>query len=93
MAAVTPGRQRSERFINSLTGLTNALREFGYAGLQIELRSGTEPAEPLAKGVELALLGIDVLDAFQTAAVVAAVASMFASVGSVSAKRRSNTLR
>jgi hypothetical protein len=93
MAAVTPGRQRSERFINSLTGPTNALREFGYAGLQIEVRSGTGPAEPLPKGGEFALLGIDVLDAFQTAAVVAAVAAMFASMGSVSAERRSNPLR
>ena len=57
------------------------------------MRSGTGPAEPLAKGAELALLGIDVLGAFQTAAVVAAVAAMFASMGSVSAERRSNPLR
>lgn len=55
-----------------LTGLTDALREFGYGDLQIEVRSGNGPAELLAKAAELALLKIDVLFAFQTAAAVAA---------------------
>jgi hypothetical protein len=85
MAAVTPGRQRSERFINSLTGPTNGLRELGYADLQNRSALGHQTGRG-----ELALLGIDVLDAFQTAAVVAAVAAMFASMGSVSAERSSN---
>jgi putative ABC transport system substrate-binding protein len=55
-----------------LTGLTDALRELGYADLQIEIRSGNGPAELLALAAELALLRIDVLFAFQTAAAVAA---------------------
>jgi len=55
-----------------LTGLTDALRELGYGDLQIEVRSGKGPAELLAKAAELALLRIDVLFAFQTAAAVAA---------------------
>jgi putative ABC transport system substrate-binding protein len=55
-----------------LAGLTDALRELGYADLQIEMRSGRGPAELLAKAAELALLKIDVLFAFQTAAAVAA---------------------
>jgi ABC-type uncharacterized transport system substrate-binding protein len=55
-----------------LAGLTDALRELGYADLQIEVRSGRGPAELLAKAAELALLKIDVLFAFQTAAAVAA---------------------
>src|ERR1700760_5009557 len=55
-----------------LTGLTDALRELGYSDLQIEVRSGNGPAELLAKAAELALLRIDVLFAFQTAAAVAA---------------------
>jgi putative ABC transport system substrate-binding protein len=54
--------------------LTDALRELGYGDkeLQIEVRSGNGPAELLAKAAELALLRIDVLFAFQTAAAVAA---------------------
>jgi putative tryptophan/tyrosine transport system substrate-binding protein len=55
-----------------LTGLTDALRELGYSDLQIEVRSGSGPADLLAKAAELALLKIDVLFAFQTAAAVAA---------------------
>src|ERR1700759_2827448 len=55
-----------------LTGLTDALRELGYSDLQIEVRSGNGPAELLAKAAELALLKVDVLFAFQTAAAVAA---------------------
>ncbi|HEY2248345.1 MAG TPA: ABC transporter substrate-binding protein [Bradyrhizobium sp.] len=55
-----------------LTGLSDALRELGYADLQIEVRSGNGPAELLAKAAELALLRIDVLFAFQTPAAVAA---------------------
>ena len=55
-----------------LTGLTDALRELGYSGLQIEVRSGNGPAELVAKAAELSLLRIDVLFAFQTAAAVAA---------------------
>jgi len=55
-----------------LTGLTDALREFGYGDLQIEVRSGNGPAELVAKAAELALLRIDVLFAFQTPAAVAA---------------------
>jgi putative ABC transport system substrate-binding protein len=55
-----------------LTGLTDALRELGLGDLQIEVRSGSGPAELLAKAAELALLKIDVLFAFQTAAAVAA---------------------
>src|SRR5262249_52412383 len=55
-----------------LAGLTDALRELGYGDLQIEVRSGNGPAELLAKAAELALLRIDVLFAFQTAAAVAA---------------------
>jgi putative ABC transport system substrate-binding protein len=48
------------------------LRELGYADLQIEVRSGNGPAELLAKAAELALLKVDALFAFQTAAAVAA---------------------
>jgi len=59
-----------------LTGLTDALRELGYSDLQIEVRSGNGPAELLAKAAELALLRIDVLFAFQTAAAVAAKQAM-----------------
>jgi putative ABC transport system substrate-binding protein len=59
-----------------LAGLTGALRELGYADLQIEVRSGNGPAELLAKAAELALLKIDVLFAFQTAAAVAARQAM-----------------
>jgi putative tryptophan/tyrosine transport system substrate-binding protein len=55
-----------------LTGLTDALRELGYGDLQIEVRSGSGPAELLAKAAELALLKVDVVFAFQTAAAVAA---------------------
>src|SRR6201994_3851278 len=55
-----------------LTGLTDALRELGYSDLQIEVRAGNGPAELLAKAAELALLKVDVLFAFQTAAAVAA---------------------
>src|SRR5262249_27619393 len=55
-----------------LAGLTDALRELGYGDLQIEVRSGNGAAELLAKAAELALLKIDVLFAFQTAAAVAA---------------------
>src|ERR1700760_3590338 len=55
-----------------LTGLTDALRELGYGDVQIEVRSGNGPAELLAKAAELALLKVDVLFAFQTAAAVAA---------------------
>jgi putative ABC transport system substrate-binding protein len=59
-----------------LTGLTDTLRELGYSDLQIEMRAGNGPAELLAKAAELALLRIDVLFAFQTAAAVAAKQAM-----------------
>jgi putative ABC transport system substrate-binding protein len=59
-----------------LTGLTDALRELGYTDLQIEVRTGNGPAELLAKAAELALLKIDVLFAFQTAAATAAKQGM-----------------
>jgi len=59
-----------------LTGLTDALRELGYTDLQIEVRTGNGPAELLAKAAELALLRIDVLFAFQTAAAIAAKQAM-----------------
>ena len=59
-----------------LAGLTDALRDLGYGELQIEVRSGSGPAELLAKAAELALLRIDVLFAFQTAAAVAARQAM-----------------
>jgi putative ABC transport system substrate-binding protein len=64
--------QENSDTVYFLTGLTDALRELGYADLQIEVRSGNGPAELLAKAAELALLRIDVLFAFQTAAAVAA---------------------
>jgi putative ABC transport system substrate-binding protein len=75
-----PGRARKLGFLTQensdtayfLTGLTDALRELGYSDLQIEVRSGSGPAELLAKAAELSLLKIDVLFAFQTAAAVAA---------------------
>jgi putative ABC transport system substrate-binding protein len=56
----------------ALAGLTGALRELGYGDLQVEVRSGDGPADLLAKAAELALLKVDVVFAFQTAAAVAA---------------------
>ena len=56
----------------ALTNLTGALRELGYGDLQVEVRSGTGPADLLAKAAELALLRVDVVFAFQTPAAVAA---------------------
>jgi putative tryptophan/tyrosine transport system substrate-binding protein len=55
-----------------LAALIEGLRELGYGDLQIEARSGSGPADLLAKAAELALLRVDVLFAFQTAAAVAA---------------------
>jgi len=76
----TPGRPRKLGFLtleNSdtkyfLTGLTEALRELGYADLQIEVRSGSSATELLGLAAELALLKVDVVFAFQTSAAVAA---------------------
>ena len=56
----------------ALTNLTGALRDLGYGDLQIEVRSGSGPADLLAKAAELALLRVDVVFAFQTPAAVAA---------------------
>jgi putative ABC transport system substrate-binding protein len=56
----------------ALTGLTGALRDLGYGELQVELRSGSGPADLLAKAAELALLKVDVVFAFQTPAALAA---------------------
>jgi putative ABC transport system substrate-binding protein len=56
----------------ALTNLTGALRELGYGDLQVELRSGSGPADLQAKAAELALLRVDVVFAFQTPAAMAA---------------------
>jgi len=56
----------------ALTRLMGALREFGYGDLQVEVRSGSGPADLLAKAAELALLKVDVVFAFQTPAAMAA---------------------
>ncbi len=56
----------------ALTNLTSALRDLGYGELQVELRTGSGPADLLAKAAELALLKVDVVFAFQTPAALAA---------------------